>query len=285
MALVSTEFMAERIVGYLGPRGTHSEEVALCLYRGEKGRFIPFASIDAAIRAVETGEVMECLVPVENSLEGSVNITLDTLAHDVNLFITREMVWPVKHNLLVKAGTKHINVVVSHPQALAQCRHYLARFYPGVELKPVESTAEAAYLVASGAKNHAAIASLRAGEIYGLETVAADIQDNPNNYTRFIVLAQRPADVRSGRRKTSVVCQINGERPGSLCDVLQEFARRNVNLTKIESRPARTGLGVYIFFLDIDGDIDDDNVHAAVSAVKLKSLWFKNLGSYPVYAV
>lgn len=275
----------DKTVGYLGPRGTYSEEIALGFYRGVDGHFTPYPSIDAVIRAVEAGEVTESIVPVENALEGSVNITLDTLAHEVDLFIVKEIVQPIRNNLLVKEGTKHINVVLSHPQALAQCRHYLNRQYPGAELVPVESTAAAAYQVASGAKNHAAVGSQRAAELYGLEILAADIQDNPNNSTRFVILAKQPADNIAKKSKTSIVCQIHGDKPGSLYDILGEFASRKVNLTKIESRPARTGLGMYIFFFDIEGSTNEANVGAAVDAVRARSQWFKNLGSYSVFAV
>ncbi|HWQ61675.1 MAG TPA: prephenate dehydratase, partial [Negativicutes bacterium] len=270
------------VVAYLGPRGTFSEEIALSFYRGVEGTFTPYASIDAVIRAVADGEAAEAIVPVENSLDGSVNITLDTLAHDVDLHIVKEMVRPIRHNLLARADTKHINVILSHPQALAQCRHYLRQNYPGAELIAVDSTAAAAYQVASGAKNHAAVGSLRAAQLYGLETVAADIQDNPNNSTRFIVLARDAAAAGGSKTKTSLICQINGEKPGSLCEILSEFASRRVNLVKIESRPARTGLGFYIFFLDAEGSLEEGNVRDAVDAVREKSIWFKNLGSYPV---
>jgi len=269
-------------VAYLGPRGTFSEEIALGFYRGIEGTFTPYASIDAVIRAVADGEAAEGIVPVENSLDGSVNITLDTLAHEVDLYIVREMVRPIRHNLLARADTRHINVILSHPQALAQCRQYLRQHYPGAELVAVESTAAAAYQVASGAKNHAAVGSLRAAQLYGLETGAADIQDNPHNSTRFIVLARPAAAAAGPRTKTSLICQINGEKPGSLCEILGEFASRQVNLVKIESRPARTGLGFYIFFLDAEGSLTEDRVHDAVAAVRAKSIWFKNLGSYPV---
>lgn len=276
---------ADPVIAYLGPRGTFSEEIALSFYRGVEGIFTPYNSIDAVIRAVADGEAAEGIVPVENSLDGSVNITLDTLAHEVDLRIVKEMVKPIRHNLLARADTKHINVVLSHPQALAQCRHYLRRHYPGAEHVAVESTAAAAYQVASGAKNHAAIGSLRAAQLYGLKAVDADIQDNPNNSTRFIVLARDEVKAAEPPGKTSLICQINGEKPGSLCEILGEFASRQVNLVKIESRPARTGLGFYIFFLDAEGSLEDDNVRAAVDAVREKSLWFKNLGSYPVCKV
>jgi prephenate dehydratase len=289
MALADNCSTPERIiVGYLGPHGTYSEEVALSLYARDKVSFRDYSSIDMAIKAVEAGEVAQCIVPIENSLEGSVNVTLDILAHEASLYIIREVIWPVRHNLLVKKKGEEIKVIVSHPQALAQCRRNLRRLYPDAQLRAMNSTADAAALVAGGAGNYAAVGSLGAAALYDLQNIAADIQDSSTNCTRFIVLGNLPADSSlqyKYKYKTSVVCKMNGERPGSLCEVLQEFAKRNVNLTRIESRPARTGLGNYIFFFDLDGSLEQGNVHSAVEAVKEKSLWFKSFGSYPVCAL
>ncbi|WP_188398001.1 prephenate dehydratase [Sporomusa sp. GT1] len=273
-----------RKVGFLGPSGTYSEEIALSLYHESEARLEPFSAIDAAIRAVAAGEVDESIVPVENSLEGSVNITLDTLAHDVDLYITKEVVLPVRHSLLTKKdGNENIAVIVSHPQALAQCRKTLGKLYPQAKLQPVESTAEAARIVAAGDGRYAAVGSVKAAEIYGLKILAGDIQDNIANSTRFISLERQPVRQVQGNCKTSLVCQINGLRPGSLYNILQEFAAREVNLTRIESRPARTGLGLYIFFLDMEGSTAESNIAGAVKAIEEKCLWYKNLGSYPVY--
>ncbi|CVK19803.1 prephenate dehydratase [Sporomusa sphaeroides] len=273
-----------RKVGFLGPSGTYSEEIALSLYHENEARLEPFSAIDAAIRAVAAGEVDESIVPVENSLEGSVNITLDTLAHDVDLYITKEVVLPVRHSLLTKKdGNKNIAVIVSHPQALAQCRKTLGKLYPQAKLQPVDSTAEAARIVAAGDGRYAAVGSAKAAEIYGLKILAGDIQDNIANSTRFISLERQPVRQVQGNCKTSLVCQINGLRPGSLYNILQEFAAREVNLTRIESRPARTGLGLYIFFLDMEGSTAESNIAGAVKAIEEKCLWYKNLGSYPVY--
>jgi len=272
-----------RIIGYLGPHGTYSEEVALRLYSEEKVDFKTYSSIDMAIKAVETGEVTQCIVPIENSLEGSVNVTLDILAHEANLYIIKEVIWPVRHNLLVKNKGEEIKVIVSHPQALAQCRQNLRKLYPDAELRAMNSTADAATLVASGVGNYAAVSSQGAAALYDLQIIAGDIQDSSTNCTRFIVLGDRPADSSlQNQYKTSVVCKMNGERPGSLCEILQEFAKRDVNLTRIESRPARTGLGNYIFFFDLDGSLKESNVCNAVEAVKENSLWFKSFGSYPI---
>lgn len=274
-------------VGYLGPNGTYSEETALRLCEKTVCELRSYATIDSVIRAVATGEITEGIVPIENSIEGSVNITLDVLAHDVELIIVSEFVLPIRHALLTKGGEKKIDCIISHPQPLAQCRNYIAKHYPQARLEAVESTAKAAQLVAKGGAGQAAIGSLRAGEIHGLTMIDDDIQDCNNNCTRFILLKQKTDQIVEAHRqyKTSIVCKMNGERPGSLCELLLEFSRRNVNLTKIESRPARTSLGEYIFFFDIEGGIHEDHVGQAIQAVKERSLWLKNLGSYPCYVL
>lgn len=284
MALAGSLLTKEKIiVGYLGPHGTYSEEVALRLYQQNKVKFKTYSGIDVAIKAVESGEITQCIVPIENSLEGSVNVTLDILAHEANLYIIKEVIWPVRHNLLVKNKGEEIKVIVSHPQALAQCRRNLRELHPDAQLRAMNSTADAATHVASGIANYAAVGSLGAADIYGLQIITSDIQDSSTNCTRFIVIGDVPADSSlPNKYKTSVVCKMNGARPGSLCEILQEFAERDVNLTRIESRPARTGLGNYIFFFDLDGSLKESNVHSAVDAVKEKSLWFKSFGSYPI---
>jgi prephenate dehydratase len=269
-------------VGFLGPPGTYSQEVVLNLF-GPAASLQAYASIDAAIRAVASGEIPECVVPIENSLEGSVNVTLDTLAHEVELFITREIVMPVRHNLLARETGRKVHLVLSHPQALAQCRRTISRLCPSAVSRPVESTAEAARRVAEGEAGLAAIGSRGAAELYGLDIIAADVQDTSSNCTRFVSLQVQPASHdAAGKWKTSIVIQIDGSRPGSLYNILAEFACRQVNLTKIESRPARTGLGSYLFFLDLEGSLDETDVKSALEAVEKKSVWFKQLGSYPV---
>lgn len=274
-------------LGYLGPRGTHSEEVALYLASAEQARggryeLVPHASIYEAIRAVADEIIDCCAVPVENSIEGSINITLDTLAHDVDLQVAREIVWTVHNQLMVKHLDAPITTILSHPQPLAQCREYIKAHYGNAEIRQVASTARAAEIVAGEKAGYAAIGTSRAGEVYGLTKIADDIQDNFTNCTRFLILKKRGATLLSGSGKTSLICQINGEKAGSLCEVLMEFAARGVNLTRIESRPARTGLGEYIFFLDLDAPCDPDNVKSAIDALAQKSLWVKNLGSYDV---
>lgn len=270
--------MVKRI-GFLGPAGTYSEEAALVFSQQRPGSLIPFSGIEPVIRAVADGQIEYGVTPIENSLEGSVNITLDTLAHDVDLTIIREIVLPISHSLYVADKSPQIRTIASHPQALAQCRHFLTSNYPNVKLQAVESTAAAASLAAKGSVD-AAIASCRAGQLFDLRAVQKDIQDNYCNQTRFVVLSRQP-EITSAT-KTSLVCRIRGDKPGSLYQMLSEFATRNVNLTRIESRPARTGLGEYIFFIDLDGAMDQPCVAAAIHAIAANSLWLKNLGMYTV---
>ena len=266
-------------IGYLGPAGTYSEEAALFFSQYRPGILVPFSGIEPVIHAVAEGKIAYGVTPIENSLEGSVNITLDTLAHEVDLAIIREIVLPISHSLFVADGATQVRTIASHPQALAQCRHYLASNYPDAKLQAVESTAAAAKSVVTGAVD-AAIASCRAGKMFDLKTVQQNIQDNYCNQTRFVVLSRQPESAFA--TKMSLVCRIRGDRPGTLYQMLGEFASRDVNLTRIESRPARTGLGEYIFFIDLDGAMKQSSVAEAVHAVAANSLWLKNLGMYTV---
>lgn len=272
------------VLGFLGPQGTHSESVALYWQQ----QFQPdwelkaYPSIYEAMQAVDAGEIDRCAVPVENSLEGSINITLDTLAHEFALQVELEIDWAVHNALLVKAGDISPQIIVSHAQPIAQCRNYLQREFPQAEIRQASSTARAAEIVAAAGSGYAAIGSLRAAQLYKLCVLRSDIQDNQNNCTRFFILKRPDSNLVCGTDKTSLICQINGARAGSLCDILLELSKRDVNLTRIESRPARTGLGHYIFFFCIDAPSDRQNVREALAAVAQKSLWVKNLGSFPV---
>lgn len=276
-------------VGFLGPPGTHSEAVTLYWRQHCQPdidwQLQAYATINDVIHAVATGEIERAIVPVENSIEGSVNITLDTLAHDVDIQIEQELVWHVHHALLSKERDAPIDCIYSHPQSLAQCRGYIREHYPSVNVVSVASTSKAAEIVSRSEAGAAAIATSRAALLYNLQVIASDIQDRPNNCTRFIVLKRKNTPSTDGRQKTALVLQMNGERAGQLCDVLGELASRNVSLTRIESRPARTGLGEYIFFLDIDGSASEQNVSDALKAVSCKSRWIKILGSFDVLTV
>jgi len=269
-------------VGYLGPKGTHSEDVCSTFFPTNEWELKSYPTIDACIRATANGEITQCIVPIENSLEGSINITLDTLAHEVNLWILKEVVWPIHNHLLTNEADTQIHTIVSHAQPLAQCRHYLAKHYPHAKLEAVVSTVEAVRIVDGGAKGHAAIANMNASKLYNMHVVAKDIQDHPHNCTRFVILGRQPAKHTDGDYKTSIVCRIKGDQPGRLFHLLQELANNDINLVRIESRPARTELGEYIFFMDMEGSIAQSNVQTAITALENKSLWFKNLGSYIV---
>ena len=278
-----------KTLGILGPKGTHSEEAALWLkkHSREDWQIEICADIFDVLTAVKERKLDAGLVPVENSLEGSINITLDTLARSDTLKISRELVWQVKNFLMTKplADIKAIKKIFSHNQPLAQCRKFLHKNFPDVEIVATTSTARAAEIVAAN-ENFAAICTERAGKLNGLTIAAKDIQDNPNNFTRFFEISYRPRDAKPietfNGDKILIICQIDGSRAGSLCEVLNEFAKRNVNMTRIESRPARTILGAYIFFFELETDAGDTALRDAIQAVYDKSIWLKNLGAFPV---
>ena len=275
-------------LGFLGPSGTHSESAAMFLAKKMEGsaELRPYPDIFSVMQAVADGEVDVCVVPVENSLEGAVNVTMDTLAQMDDLAIEKELIWDIHNQLMAKKADAEIRTIYSHPQPLAQCRQYLKSHFPKAKLVATESTAKAAELVAGGEADAAAICTERAGELYGLFAVATEIQDSMTNSTRFYQLRRRPvpalAESESGR--AVIVCQIDGARAGSLCGVLEEFATRSVNMTRIVSRPAQTGLGVYIFFFDleIEAGKSREPLEASIEAVREKSIWLKDLGRFPV---
>ena len=276
-------------MGVLGPLGTHSEAAAQYLSRllPERPELLVYPDIFAVIQAVEDGEVDSCLVPVENSLEGAINITLDTLARSADLFVESELIWPVHNQLMARPGTQKICRIYSHPQPISQCRGYLQQHYPQAELIKVASTARAAEIVAKEPRGMgaAAICTKRGGELNGLVTVAREIQDNMANATRFFELRRVTAAPQAPigpAEKMLVICEIDGQKAGALYDVLKEFADRGVNMTRIESRPARTELGAYIFFFDLEVADNEAALREAVAAVARKSKWLKDLGSFPV---
>ncbi len=278
-----------KTLGILGPKGTHSEEAALWLkkFTREDFKLEICADIFDVLTAVKERRLDAGLVPVENSLEGSINITLDTLARSDTLTVSRELVWQVKNFLMTKppVDVQAVKKIYSHAQPLAQCRKFLHNNFPDAEIVATTSTARAAELVAAE-ENSAAICTERAGKLNGLIVAAKDIQDNPHNSTRFFEIRYKPRDAAPVTHfdgdKVLIICQIDGSRAGSLCEVLNEFAKRGVNMTRIESRPARTILGAYIFFFDLETDAGDDALNEAIRAVYDRSIWLKNLGVFPV---
>ena len=270
-------------IGYLGPKGTFSYE-ALKKYSVEmEYTAVDFPSIPEILIAVQKQEVDEAVVPIENSIEGAVNATLDMIAQESDLLIKAELIIPIREHLLVKSGTdiKKVKYVLSHPQPLGQCRDFLTRKLPYAQTRAVYSTAAAAEETANGSGDRAAIGSFAAAEAYGLEIAQKDIQDYDNNHTRFIVVGQSDA-VRTGRDKTSIVFS-TADEPGSLYSILGIFNLWGINLSRIESRPAKNKLGRYIFFVDLIGHRDDDDLKDALTMVKRKTSFYKFLGSYPLH--
>ncbi|HEV7865598.1 MAG TPA: prephenate dehydratase [Acidimicrobiia bacterium] len=279
-------------VAFLGPPGTFSEEALLSQPDLAAGELVPIRSIPEVIAEVDQRRVETAVVPIENAIEGSVNATLDTLAFESSpeLVIQREIVLPIDMHLCARPGTQlsDVTAVVSIPHATAQCREWLARKLPGVEIQAANSTAEAARGVAEkkpkstgkgAAGATAAISTALAAKLYGLDILAADIEDHPDNETRFVVIGHGiPA--RTGHDKTTIVVFQSQDRPGSLLGILQEFAARAVNLTKLESRPTKQGLGNYCFFIDCEGHIDDELVADVLRNLKAKHE-VRFLGSYP----
>ncbi len=275
-------------VGYLGPPGTFAEEALLSLIGPGSGvEPVPFPSVIDCFRAVAAGDVPEALVPIENSIEGSVNQTLDQLSFaEAAIVIRAEVVHPVRHHLISREpiAAEVIERVLSHPHATAQCQHYLRANLPGAEIVAANSTADAVRTVASADGAWAAIGTLRAADIYGCRVIAADIEDTEDNSTRCILIGRESAPaVGPGRFRTSIVCALERDRPGALLAILQEFALRAVNLSKLESRPAKTGLGRYVFFIDIEGSRERDlAVDAAITAIEEQGVARVTfLGSYP----
>lgn len=271
-------------MGYLGPRGTFTQEAleANAALRDSFKTLVPYTTIAEVLNAVEAGDVSNGIVPIENSIEGSVNMTLDTLAFDTHLYIEKELVHPIRHRLAVRPEVTRdrISGIVSHPHATAQCRRYLSRNFSQVPLIAANSTAEAALTVSNTEEPLAAVTTELAAHVYGLEVLERDIEDYLSNATRFIVVGKERT-APTGADKTSMVCFIHENRPGSLLEILTEFASRQINLTKIESRPTKKVLGEYYFFVDIDGHVEDGPVKDALGSLMGKLREIKLLGSYP----
>ncbi|MDI6822601.1 MAG: prephenate dehydratase [Actinomycetota bacterium] len=269
-------------IGYLGPQGTFTEEALLWAMQVDEKNLVPYPTEQEVIFAVDRGKVDKGIVPIENSIEGSVNVTLDTLTFGANLVIEREIIVPVRHNLIArpKVKLKDISLVISHPQAAAQCRNYLVKNLPNVPVVAANSTAEAVKKVAEQEGPMAAIGTHLAARIYNLNILESDIQDFKDNKTRFVLVGKDPTP-RTGNDKTSVVCFIYEDRPGSLLQILQEFAYRYINLTKIQSRPTKKALGDYCFWIDMEGHLEDEVIASALKCLKCKIRDVKILGSYP----
>ncbi len=272
-------------IGFLGPKGTFSHE-AVEAYESEHGReyqLMEYPSIRDVLYALKDGEVEEAIVPIENSLEGAVNVTLDILAKEEELFIVDEYIIPINLNLVAKHGTKpeSIKVIISHPQPLGQCRNYLNINFPDAAQLEENSTSKAAQRVVDGDGTYAAVSSTIAAKLYGLEIFEKNVQDVENNRTRFVIVSKDRKE-KTGCDRTSIVFSTDN-KPGSLYRILDIFSLWDINMTRIESRPSKNALGQYIFFVDIDGHIEDQDVYDALTMVKRKTSFYKFIGSYPVF--
>lgn len=265
-------------VAFQGELGAYGEEAAISFF-GPSVKVMPCESFGDVFRVVEKGEAQSGVVPVENSLEGSISQVYDLLL-DSNLRVGGEIELRVSHCLIASEGTRLdlIKRVFSHPQALGQCQSFLKHL--GAELIPTYDTAGSVkYIKERGVTDGAAVASARAAEIYSMKILAREIEDNPNNFTRFFILSPEDSPP-TGRDKTSMVFAVK-HRPGALHEALKEFSTRSINLVKIESRPTRRKPWEYNFYLDFEGHRQDESFQEALAGLEQASLFVKVLGSYP----
>lgn len=268
-------------IGYLGPEGTFTHQAVLKYIKDDKeSEIIPYHHIPDILQAVETGEIEEGIVPFENSIEGTVTFTIDSLIFDVNVVIEREVILPIRHNLAAKKGVKACDVkkIFSHPQALAQCRKHLNDQYKDVEKIQVASTAGAAKLISEKDEPWAAICTKEAVKKYGLEILQEDMQDENHNETRFLVVSKRGLKEPAYEGKTSIVFGTE-DRPGELYRILDIMTIWDLNMTKIESRPMKNELGRYVFYVDMESTNAAD-IRDALKMIERKTRFFKHLGTY-----
>lgn len=274
-------------IAYLGPAGTFTEDALTEAIPA--GGFEPLRTptIHDAILMVERGEADRALVPIENSLEGSIRPTLDTLAFEVEaVTIVGEYDYRVRVHLIAREGVKveDVEAVLSHPQPLAQCQRFLRETFPEVELRSVSSTAAAVRMVSESSRPWAALGARAAAELYSCELLLEGVEDSDDNVTRFVWIAPDGTEpTGDGPWKTSLVfSEVGADHPGALVDCLSEFSDRGINLTRIESRPLRQGLGRYMFFCDLEGRASDRVVAEAIEQLGTKAAQVRILGSYPV---
>ena len=269
-----------RKIAYLGPPGTYSEQAAKQWNNVDE--LLPVESIPAVAKSVEEGESYQGVVPIENSIEGGVTFTLDLLIHDSTLSICGEVIVPINHYLMAQKeiDLESITTVFSHPQSLGQCRQFLLNNIPQATLMASLSNAKAVEEMLDSIPNAAAISSERSANLYGAVVLQKNVEDNPNNETRFVILSQDDHEITSND-KTSLCFEFDGDSPGILSESLAEFAARNINLVKIESRPNKRRLGRYVFLVDIDGHRRTVEVKQALDSLQKKVSMLKIFGSYP----
>ena len=267
-------------VAYLGPPGSYSEQAAKNWEK--EGDLIPVESIPAVADLVSRRMADQGVIPIENSIEGGVTFTLDLLIQSTELSICGELIVPIHHALMAKDEIQisEIRQVISHPQSLGQCRQFLLHELPNATLVASLSNSKAVQEMMDSDMRTAAISSERAAGLYGAKVLKYRVEDVPNNETRFIVLSHRDHQ-RTGNDKTSICFEFGDDTPGILSESLMEFASRNINLAKIESRPNKKNLGRYVFLADIEGHRSDKHVSEALKGLEQKVTMMKILGSYP----
>ncbi|AIZ56632.1 prephenate dehydratase [Candidatus Methanoplasma termitum] len=275
-------------VAYLGPEGTFTEQAAKSFIGSldKKGLSLsPLASIEDVFHAVETGSALYGVVPVENSIEGAVNTTVDTLIFDSDLFIEKQLDLPITQNLMVGKNNTDCKItkIISHPQALAQSRKFINKHYPDAVIEATGSTSEAAKIAANyTSKNKETIAAIgpkSSAELYDLKIIHEGIQENKSNTTQFILLTKKDTSMPKVGCSTLIVFSTE-DKPGELYKILDIFAIWDLNMTKIMSRPTKNRRGEYVFFIELSGYDDASDVADALTMVKRKTSFFKNLGSY-----
>ena len=279
--------MDKKSYGYLGPPGTFSEMSAL-KYSRACDKIIPYQTIREVVEKVSEGEIQRGIIPLENSQEGSVNLSLDLLLNKSDLKIIGEVIIPIEHYLLVPSDLEmeDIREIYSHPQAIAQTRDFIYKHLPEVDLNYTDSTASAAELILDS-DHKAMIGSKRINELYDLKVLAQNIEGELENQTRFIIIAPENEsdsynnEISEEIFKTSIVCAPDVNRPGVLYEILGEFANRKIDLTRIESRPTKKRLGQYLFYIDLAGNCNQEQVAQALKKVEKMCRLFKVLGSYP----
>jgi prephenate dehydratase len=280
----------EKKLAYLGPRGTFTEEAARALKDGKELELVPYPTIIDILNAVSNEEVSYGVVPMENSIEGTVNMTLDWLIHEVDLPILAELALPITQNLLVAKREQPLPLsaitrVLSHPQAIAQSHNFLREHLPQAAIEYTNSTALAAQTVSEHPDEPwAAIGTRLNVEIYPLQFARERIQDFSNNYTRFVLVGREPLEMPpSKKEKTTILVTLPEDFPGALYQVLAAFAWRKINLSRIESRPTKKGLGSYYFVIDIEQKMDDVLLPGAFAEIEAIGCQVRQLGTYPFY--
>ena len=277
-------------VAFLGPAGTYSEDALRNATAGESLEPLPMATIHAAVMAVDDGSADLALVPFENSIEGSVRATLDALAFDApSVAVVGEHDQPISNNLIARGeiALERIEVVLSHPQASAQCARFIRDELPRAEVRAAASTADAVREVSARDDPWAALGGAAAAAIYGCVVLRESVEDDAGNVTRFVWIAPAGTTASGDGPWKTTLCfsELGADHPGALVEALTEFSSRDVNLTRIESRPLRQGLGRYMFFLDLEGAAEEHAVAEAVAALREKAENVRVLGSYPVSGV